>query len=322
MAKRTSQRDDPIRPVRPRDDMAAILDLIELGFKDDLDPQGWAMLKEMRKIIYQQGILHLLSSNVLESQGFVWVEDGSIIGNLSIRRAAPSHTHGRLIGNVVVHPDYQGRGVGRALMERAIAAAKDRAIRWIGLEVRTSNAIACGLYQRLGFRAVGQTRHLWRPEHTPWPPAAKTEVPWRRSRPRDSGDWLSLAQLAYSPLQRRVLELRESLYNFGGLQRHLELWFNRLRERAWICGEPQMPRMAVRTKTNRSNHFHIWDVFMDPREGRSGARSIVSQASTYMPNHRDWPVVAIIPDQPGLLEVMEAYGFEIHRTLQQMIMNL
>lgn len=322
MAKITIRRDDPIRPVRPRDDMAAILDLIELGFKEDLDPQGWAMLKEMRQIVYQQGLLRMLGSSALETQGFIWVEDGSIVGNLSIRRAAPYHTHGRLIGNVVVHPDYRGQGIGRALMERAIAAAKDRAIRWIGLEVRASNAIACGLYERLGFRTVGQTRHLWRPEDTSWPKPPKTETPWRRSRPKDSRDWLSLAQLSYGPLQRRVLEIRESLYQFGGLQRQLELWFHRQRERAWICGASQMPRMAVRTKTNRSDHFHIWDAFMDPREGRSGAISIVSQASVHMPNHRDWPVVAIISDQPPLLEAMVAYGFEVHRTLQQMIMML
>lgn len=302
--------------------MPAILDLIELGFKDELDPQGWAMLKEMRNLVYQQGVFRLLSGPALETQGFVWIEDGTIVGNLSIRRAAPYHTHGRLIGNVVVHPDYQGRGIGRALMERAIAATQKRSVRWIGLEVRASNAIACGLYQRLGFQTVGQTQHLWRPEHTAWPRSTRTDATWRRSRPRDSRAWLSLAQLAYGPLQRRVLEVRESLYNFGGLQRHLELWLNRQRERAWICGDPAMPRMAVRTKTNRDSHFHIWDVFMDPREGRTGADALIAQASAHMPNHRDWPIVAIVPDQPLLLDAMAAYGFEVHRTLQQMVMTL
>ena len=301
--------------------MPAILDLIELGFKDELDPQGWAMLKEMRQLVYQRGFLSLLSGTI-ETQGFVWIEGTTIVGNLSIRRAAPYHTHGRLIGNVVVHPDYRGRGIGRALMERAIARAKDRSIRWIGLEVRASNAVACGLYQRLGFRTVGQTQHLLRPAERPWPQPESEPIAWRHSRPKDCRAWLTLAQLAYSPLQRRVLEIREDLYRFGGLQRRLELWLNRRRERAWLCGPPDMPRMAVRTQSNRRNHFHIWDVLMDPREGRAGAEAIVSQASAHTPKHRDWPVVAIIPDQPPLQNAMIAEGFDIHRTLQQMVMTI
>ncbi len=301
--------------------MAAILDLIELGFKDELDPQGWAMLKEMRQLIYQQGVFGLLSGRSLETHGFVWIEDETIVGNLSIRRAAPYHTHGRLIGNVVVHPDYQGQGIGRALMERAIAASKDRSVRWIGLEVRATNAVACGLYKRLGFQTVGQTQHLLRPEDTSWPRLQRAAA-WRRSRPKDSRDWLSLAQLAYAPLQRRVLEIRESLYKFGGLQRRLELWLNRQRERAWICGPPDMPRMAVRTKTHRGNHFHVWDLLMDPREDRASAEAIISQASAHIPNHYHWPIVAIIPDQPSLYHAMRATGFESHRTLCQMVMTI
>jgi ribosomal protein S18 acetylase RimI-like enzyme len=302
--------------------MAAILDLIELGFKDELDPQGWAMLKEMRQLVYQQGIFNLLSGTSLETQGFVWIEDGTIVGNLSIRRAAPYHTHGRLIGNVVVHPSYRGQGIGRALMERAIATAKDRSVRWIGLEVRATNAIACGLYKRLGFRSVGQTQHLLRPGDTSWPKALKSAASWRRSRPKDSRDWLSLAQLNYSPLQRRVLEIRESLYKFGGLQRRLELWLNRQRERAWISGPLGMPCMAVRTKTNRGNQFHVWDLLMDPREDKSSGEAIIAQAGSHSPNHRHWPIVAIIPDQPTLYQAMIAAGFERHRTLQQMVMTI
>jgi ribosomal protein S18 acetylase RimI-like enzyme len=322
MAKKASQRGNSIRPIRPHDDIAAILDLIELGFKDELDPKGWAMLSEMRQLVHQQGFFRVLSGGTLETQGFVWVEDGTIVGNLSIRRAAPYHTHGRLIGNVVVHPDYRGRGIGRALMERAIATAKSRSIRWIGLEVRASNAIACGLYRRLGFQTVGQTQHLLRPAHTPWPATERTETSWRHSRPRDCRAWLALAQLTHGPLQRRVLEIRESRYRFGGLQRHLELWLNRQRERAWICGPTDMPRMAVRIKANRRNRYHVWDALMDPREGQIGAESIVSQASAHMPNQRDWPVVAIIPNQPPLRDAMIADGFEVHRTLQQMVMTL
>ena len=111
-----------IMPVNPAQDMPAVLDLIELGFKDELDPQGWKMLHQMRRI-YRPGLLsYVLPATPLNTSGFIWVEDGQIVGNLSLRHAMPRSTQGRMIGNVVVHPDYRGQGIGRALMEEAIEA--------------------------------------------------------------------------------------------------------------------------------------------------------------------------------------------------------
>ena len=43
-------------------------------------------------------------------------------------------------------------GLGRRLLTLAIAEARARKARWLGLEVRPSNAAALTLYQGLGFR--------------------------------------------------------------------------------------------------------------------------------------------------------------------------
>jgi putative acetyltransferase len=60
---------------------------------------------------------------------------------------------------LVVHPGWQGRGVGRALLEELIQWAKAaRAVEKIELNVRASNAAAQTLYHRAGFTEIGRWR--------------------------------------------------------------------------------------------------------------------------------------------------------------------
>ena len=60
--------------------------------------------------------------------------------------------------NVAVDPDYRGRGVASALLNRLfeLTAGEDR--RGYTLEVRVSNERAIRLYERMGFRARGIRR--------------------------------------------------------------------------------------------------------------------------------------------------------------------
>lgn len=60
------------------------------------------------------------------------------------------------ITNVAVTPAYRRRGVGRALVARLLAEAKQRGLAFVTLEVRGSNAAAIALYQQMGFVAVGK----------------------------------------------------------------------------------------------------------------------------------------------------------------------
>lgn len=57
--------------------------------------------------------------------------------------------------NVAVAPDLRRRGIGRALLEEALARGKASGAALATLEVRRSNTAALGLYTALGFRAVG-----------------------------------------------------------------------------------------------------------------------------------------------------------------------
>src|SRR5690554_2076858 len=98
---------DHIRALDPSHDMPTVLNLIEMGFSEELDPKGWKMLRQMRRM-YQPGCLaQAIYPPDSGTRGFVWVEDGRVVGNLSLRHAQPRSNQGQLIGNVVVHPDYR-----------------------------------------------------------------------------------------------------------------------------------------------------------------------------------------------------------------------
>jgi ribosomal-protein-alanine N-acetyltransferase len=57
--------------------------------------------------------------------------------------------------NVATAPKHRRRGVGRVVMEEALALARSRACSLATLEVRRSNEPAIQLYKSLGFRPVG-----------------------------------------------------------------------------------------------------------------------------------------------------------------------
>lgn len=57
--------------------------------------------------------------------------------------------------NVATDSEHRRRGVARSLMISVLETGRARECRLATLEVRRSNAAAIGLYQSLGFRAVG-----------------------------------------------------------------------------------------------------------------------------------------------------------------------
>jgi [ribosomal protein S18]-alanine N-acetyltransferase len=57
--------------------------------------------------------------------------------------------------DVAVDVAYRRRGIARALMDEALALAREKKARHLLLEVRKSNAPAIALYQSLGFSEMG-----------------------------------------------------------------------------------------------------------------------------------------------------------------------
>jgi len=78
----------------------------------------------------------------------------SIVGHV-VMSVAIGEAH---LLNICVGPEWQGRGVGRRLLRRALRIAQDRQADTMFLEVRASNESARALYESEGFGEIGRRR--------------------------------------------------------------------------------------------------------------------------------------------------------------------
>jgi putative acetyltransferase len=92
--------------------------------------------------------------------GLVACIDGEVVGDISLVYGdrTPRRRHVGQLG-IVVHDDWQGRGIGTALMKAAV----DLADRWLNLNrleltVYTDNRPAIALYEKYGFDIEGTLR--------------------------------------------------------------------------------------------------------------------------------------------------------------------
>lgn len=94
------------------------------------------------------------------------VEAGEIRGHVDLNGGRlPAELHRATLG-MGVERTVRGRGHGRALLETAIAWARDHDLAWIDLGVFAHNERARALYASLGFVEVGTTRDQFRVDGT------------------------------------------------------------------------------------------------------------------------------------------------------------
>jgi ribosomal protein S18 acetylase RimI-like enzyme len=181
-------KDHPhLRPLNVLRDLSAVADLIELCFSPTMDNDGQRYLSDMRRASRDDSFLRWASrmseTASMPLMGYVWEQDGRIVGNASL---IPFRDKGKriyLIANVATHPDYRRRGIGRALTERVMKQARDKKASAIWLHVRDDNPGAIKLYQDLGFQEMAR-RTTWQgsPDHRLSVPENKIQLVSRHSR--------------------------------------------------------------------------------------------------------------------------------------------
>jgi ribosomal protein S18 acetylase RimI-like enzyme len=81
----------------------------------------------------------------------------AVVDNATLPIADPKDTDLEMKRIYLLHR-FQGRGIGRALMDQAVAAAKERARKRLLLGVYGRNAQAIAFYRRNGFEQIGERR--------------------------------------------------------------------------------------------------------------------------------------------------------------------
>ena len=64
--------------------------------------------------------------------------------------------------NIAVHPDFRRRGIAEELVNALVDGLKNMDSHCLTLEVRTSNAPAIALYEKLGFQQIGLRKNYYR----------------------------------------------------------------------------------------------------------------------------------------------------------------
>ncbi len=153
-----------IRKVNVRQDLLAVADLIEVCFSSTLDEDGRDYLRHLRwaardfnYLSWLQGAAERIAAPLY---GFVWEENGRIVGNLSLIPFVRRGHFVYLIANVAVHPDYRRNGIAHQLTQTALDYVRRRGVSSVWLQVRDDNPVAYHLYLSLGFIERSPPHHL------------------------------------------------------------------------------------------------------------------------------------------------------------------
>jgi len=161
VARTASQSQSTFRGVRPFNlatDLNGVAHVLEEAFRPDnnfpFSNVSW--LRELGIALWTLNYAPGLDSSM---GGIVWIEDGQIVGNVTLNQNH-SHKDRYYISNVAVKSDYRRQGIARAMMQTAIEHVREHGARIVFLNVRPNNPDAIKLYEELGFKAL-EMRGEW-----------------------------------------------------------------------------------------------------------------------------------------------------------------
>jgi len=303
-----------LRPVDTRKDLPEIADLIELCFASTMDADGREYIRQIRRMAFESRGINLPIPGArpisVPIQGYVWLENNRIVGNLTL---IPYFKNGRvvyMIANVAVHPEFRRHGIARQLTQQGMNHARDHGAAAVWLQVRDDNRGAESLYLSLGF--------LERARRTNWSfdPAGQSTLPLPHLvtiRQRTTNDW---------HMQRRWLQEvypPEIAWNLPfqidrvqpGLWRNLLRWMNGERMEHWSAWLGDRLLGAAAWEPGNVITDVIW-LATNPLDEDLAAQSLLTHARRIIPRNR--PVTVNFP--AGIAdEGIQAAGFRANNTL-------
>ena len=319
----TMPKFDHIRKLDLSRDLDQVADLIEICFPIHKDQDGQTYVREMRKAARDMRMMGWLN-NLAEmgsqrASGFVWEQDGQIVGNLSLVPYQKDHSRIHLIANVAVHPDYRRQGIGRALTVHALTFLRRRGEKQTWLQVRDDNPGAIDLYHSVGF-TDRFTRTTWRirpSEFRAMPALRSPNLSIRRRRLADwkyQQHWLDTA---YPHDIRWNLPVDFSRFTPGLLQ-GLENFLDGVNLRHWTVLDSGNCLGAVTWQKTKSFANNLWLAFPEATGNKilpDALNLVLRRLSRTHPLSIDYP-------KGWASQELTTMGFENFRTLIWMVRSL
>ena len=147
-----------VRPATPGDAVA----LTALGREVSAEPERWLITDgDWRSVGDERRYLRAIRRSV-DAAVFVAEADGRIVGRLSLARDThPASPHVADLG-LMVAAGHRRHGIGTALLDQAVAWARENGIEKLELHVFPHNEPAIKLYERFGFEHEGLRRGHYR----------------------------------------------------------------------------------------------------------------------------------------------------------------
>jgi RimJ/RimL family protein N-acetyltransferase len=149
-----------VRPAEPGDAAA----LVQLGTEVGSEPGGWLISGGWRGVGHERRYLRTVRRSH-DAAVFVAEAGEEIVGRLSVARDAhPASRHVADLG-LMVAASYRRQGVGTALLDAAVAWARQTGVHKLELHVFPHNEAAIALYEKYGFRREGYRHAHYRREN-------------------------------------------------------------------------------------------------------------------------------------------------------------
>ncbi|MFN8439859.1 MAG: GNAT family N-acetyltransferase [Caldilineaceae bacterium] len=313
-----------IRPFDVGRDLRPVAELIASAFAQELDQRGESALREMRVMSHFSSVIKVLNRSTGEFDdyfgGFVWLEEGKVVGNVTVQRAEQSGGRWQ-IANVAVAPAYRGRGIARRLMQRALAHIDEEGGKYAVLQVYENNQVALRLYKQLGFEEMGGTVDL-RHEHLP-------KVAFAPAIPNffsfSSNHWQPLYELANNQLGSqtqwwRAIRRVDFQLTF---EQQLGEWF------AEKIGRQQIYRRCIQTQqrfdaaliltAKRWRGEHKLQLWVRPEQYGKYEASMLHWVFATLQDYPRWPLqLTLSKTHSAALTLAEEVGFTQQRALLTM----
>jgi ribosomal protein S18 acetylase RimI-like enzyme len=103
-----------------------------------------------------------LYASLLDGGLMVWEVDDRIAGMYRTPIAEGRASHTAMLSTVAVHPDFQGTGVARTMLEDALDRLRARGIVRIELLAEADNVRGIAFYRKLGFEVIAVLKDAYR----------------------------------------------------------------------------------------------------------------------------------------------------------------